>query len=66
MSMFQKRHYEAIAKLLGNALGKSDGSEPSEIRELSYRFADRFDADNPNFDRGRFLDAVYKHAGAPT
>lgn len=62
--MFQKRHYEAIAKELGEALGEApEGSAAEkEIHELSYRFAGMLGADNPLFDRGRFLNAICKDA----
>lgn len=65
MSMYQKRHYESIAAALGEALCHADdgSSEEKTVHDLSYRIAKLFGEDNPLFDRGRFLDAVSKHAG---
>lgn len=47
--LFQKRHYEAIAKVLN--------LDPYTVPAA---LADMFKKDNPNFDREKFLDACRK------
>ena len=48
--MFEKRHYEAIAKLLKErGYGKN--------RALQMALADLFASDNPRFDEIRFYEA---------
>jgi hypothetical protein len=55
-----KKHYIAIAKIFHDAMREDIGA----IGRLGIwdgvvkPFADLAQADNPNFDRGRFLDAV--------
>ena len=63
--MFQKRHYEAIAKLLGKALAdaRSGSMSEAEIHWILHRFLGMLGANNPLFDRDRFLAAAHKHAG---
>lgn len=71
MSVYQKRHYEDVAKLLDSYCGL-DYSHDEEgnhklplvrspinitVRHIMLDFADLFAADNPKFDRGRFLRA---------
>lgn len=48
--MFQKRHYEFIARALATI--------PQEARRAAaMEFAYRFASDNPRFDRERFMEA---------
>ena len=49
MSMFQRRHYEAIATTLG--LCNAD-------EKVIKRLCDLFERDNPNFNRERFISRV--------
>ena len=57
MSLFQRRHYEAIAIILAK--------EPSGISSIQNKreslidaFCDWFAADNHNFDKDRFLNRI--------
>jgi len=69
-----RKHYEAVAKILFDFqrrietdLDETDfdieeflfllGSGEI-VRDLAVHFADLFEADNPKFDRSRFLDAT--------
>ncbi len=52
--MFSYRHYEAIAKVLGEAQVVAGRSDPA-TREL---FLAMFEDDNPNFDAGSFKAAT--------
>ncbi len=54
--IFQKRHYEVCAKLLAKRLGNDNYDKADIIAD----FADAFASDNANFDRERFLRAVYR------
>jgi len=59
-NQFSRKHYEAIASALANRIALEGAQSPAAggIRlaalDLSYVFA----ADNPRFDRGRFLSAA--------
>lgn len=54
MSMFQARHYEAIAVTLRDTK-PSPGSNPLIVWEQTMlRFVHMLTKDNPKFDRGRF------------
>ena len=50
MSKYQEQHYEDVGKLIQRTNGCS-------IRYTAEQFADLFAADNPLFDRERFLKA---------
>ena len=50
--MFGHRHYECLAQLVKDNLGRH--CEP----EFALRLADKFSEDNPRFDRLRFLKAA--------
>lgn len=52
-SVFQKRHYEALAKVLRSLFGQV----PMNV--LVSKFAEAFKADNPNFNAERFEAAVH-------
>jgi len=49
-----KKHFEAAARIV-RARKADRGAVPA--RELAEGFADLFSADNPRFDRARFLAA---------
>ena len=52
--MMTRKDYVKTAEILKSAI---DGKFETEI-ELLEAFAEMFEADNPNFDRKRFLTAV--------
>ena len=57
-SRFQRRHYVAIAEILADMEnGTLQQSLFSDIRPIAQAFATYFEADNPRFDRERFLRA---------
>jgi len=63
-SLFQRRHYEALAKSVVDATKPIDGevaaiwaARVSTMREASGVLADLLAKDNPRFDRSRFLIA---------
>ena len=66
MSIFAKRHYEAIALVMQEAIreinfaGDLDGSAQQMWNSVCDELADTFKRDNGNFDRARF-----KHACLP-
>lgn len=54
---YTKRHYEDVAHIISRLQGRTL-MEPREMRSpLAEQFAILFDADNPLFDRARFLAA---------
>jgi hypothetical protein len=68
MATFSKRHYEAIAKAMREAhVARDDEIEAGWLRDAGEAnivlcdtieiLADMFGADNPRFDRGRFVKA---------
>ena len=58
MSMFQKRHYEFVAKLLKNKQPKREfGIEWGKWLDIVLQFVEDFRDDNPNFKTTRFLEA---------
>ena len=61
-----KKHFEMIAKVLNNrarAITNSGASNQEkhyalfELRNSMYHFCDEFEAENPRFDRGKFVEA---------
>ena len=56
MSIFEKRHYQAIAEVL-KAFNVDMNEAPSEIELTARALAAMFLHDNPNFDREKFLKA---------
>ena len=52
MSKFTRKHYEEIAKIIGNS-----NISFEDIKLLTSYFK----ADNPRFDSDRFMNAVAKH-----
>jgi hypothetical protein len=61
---YQKRHYEDIAKLLGRA---NDGQAmDKQTWKIALRFAAMFEADNPRFDRNRFIAKIGSYSGQAT
>lgn len=59
--MTSKKDYEAVAKILDQALGRAHGlgseQERCSLTEVAYELANHFSQDNPRFDRSRFLAA---------
>ncbi len=53
---YQKRHYEDVARLLRER-SEHIFDEPLVRQVIEIDFADLFAADNPDFDRERFLAA---------
>ena len=55
----QKRHFEAIAQVLRDLTAKdSNGNDTIvDVALLRSRFADLCEAQNPRFDRSRFIAA---------
>jgi hypothetical protein len=58
--VFQHRHYKAIAALIDEM---SREGFPATTSHISGRLADMLEADNPRFDRARFMAAC---SGKPT
>jgi hypothetical protein len=69
MSMFAKRHYEAIAAVMKNAHPGAMGVENRAVMQWSETckdLAEMFERDNPRFDIIRFMKACkpyYKTSG---
>lgn len=61
MSIFTKRHYEAIAEKLGNQIAVLDLSTGKTVSLLS-SFEAMFAGDNPRFNPSKFTNKVYKVA----
>lgn len=60
-----RKHYEQIAAEIAEARNlRIDTGERVAIDIVAARLANVFAADNPRFDRGRFLAAAMKDAGA--
>lgn len=53
MPKFNRRHYEAIAKVI-----RETDTDYACILTVANDLADMFKEDNPNFDRKRFLKAA--------
>lgn len=56
MSKFQRRHYEAIAEILGYT------AEKQARKFITEQFVRMFKRDNPNFNPDRFRARVEQHA----
>ena len=57
MSRYSKKHYEDIAEII--RLTRDDGSRSGYYMDnMVERLTIMFSADNPNFDRERFLEAT--------
>ena len=54
---FQRRHYEAVAKLIARAKLRPNDSAAECLSDLEQDFADAFKADNSNFRPGTFFAA---------
>ena len=52
MSKFTRKHYEEIARIIGNS-----NISFEDVKLLTTYFK----ADNPRFDSGRFMNAIAKH-----
>jgi len=60
--LFTKKHYMAIAELLRNTNDPEDRYNPTiSMNGLSFFFSE----DNPNFDVGKFVEAVTKGQVTP-
>jgi len=55
-TMFQKRHYIAIAKILHIFWLVPDANHTTDA--IADTFSDLFAADNPLYDREKFINAV--------
>ena len=62
--MFERRHYEAVARVVGeylpHATRSRDGVVQADTRrdDLISRFVTLFEIGNPRFDSDRFIEAV--------
>jgi hypothetical protein len=56
--MFQRRHYEAIAKAIRETDFPATDVGDLARYDVSVKLAETFERDNPNFDRARFLRAT--------
>ena len=54
---FQRRHYEAIASVLDDLDGSKIGLSRGTHADICQSMADKFAADNPKFNRDRFMTA---------
>ena len=64
MSIFERRHYQAIAEVIAEECEgiKEDGTSIAaeysfELHDVTYKLCDKFLLDNPNFNREGFLKA---------
>ena len=61
MGMFERRHYEAIAEVLNNCfVWHMNGAE---VKFTAHELANKFQKDNPNFEREKFLKACGMEEG---
>lgn len=58
MPKFERRHYVAMAEDLRETKPEPGSPQHAQWESHVRRMADRFAADNPRFDRGRFLKAA--------
>jgi hypothetical protein len=62
--MFERRHYEAVARVIGEYLPHATQSENGAIQadtqrdDLIHRFVTLFEIGNARFDSDRFIEAV--------
>lgn len=57
-----KKHYKEIAQIINDEFGPHYKMHPDLVQvkaHLCSKLADYFEADNPNFNRERFMDACY-------
>lgn len=52
-----KKDYIAVAALLADRALAARGNGKFQVARITVGLADIFEAGNPNFDRGRFLNA---------
>ncbi len=55
--MMTRKDYVATAKILNNY---KDEIDYLIISEMADEFAEMFEADNPNFDYQKFIDAIFE------
>ena len=56
--MLGRKTYVALASVMKEQLDKASSAKEVEIvRSVANSIADEFQADNPRFDRGRFMNA---------
>jgi hypothetical protein len=58
--MMTRKDYVATAQILNNYVDEIDFLVLSEIAD---EFAEMFEADNPNFNYQKFIDAVFAEIG---
>ena len=54
INMLTRQHFEAVAQVLK---AFPEGAPTASQAKLAEAFADMFEAENPRFERGRFLKA---------
>lgn len=67
--MFARQHYEKVAELLKKERASTkDVNAQVALANVTVRFADAFETDNPRFQRGRFYRAAgfYEKGGDQT
>lgn len=57
MSM-SKKHYQTIAEVIRTVTNRDPQITPYDIEDIADAIADMFAADNPRFDRAKFLAAA--------
>ena len=57
MSIFTRRHYQAIAEVIADTKISHFNEGLFAIQEVTEDFCDMFSRDNPNFNREKFLKA---------
>ena len=51
-----RKHYEKVAQILRQQV--EQGADRGTVAEIATELVSMFQADNPRFDRGRFLSAI--------
>ena len=60
MPLFQRRQYEALARILGQQANRRDLFNRAELNELVDRLCDELLADNPRFRPEQFRAAIWR------
>ena len=63
--MFERRHYESVAKVIASAQEGARGNSAEEcgVSSVMLKLTNLFAADNPNFDHKRFIKACGDDSG---
>ena len=71
--MFSEQHYSAVAKIIKDArrearmhpIGAEQNARLEQLEALELAFIDRFEADNPRFNKLLFIGACGEISEAP-